>query len=195
MADFPISIWDGNYRSVAGLQAKEHEEFIEPHLLHSLSFDLEKIAEEVVALQTYILSPTYITANGVTLNYGTSSDTVTDLQTQLDGNIYSIEEVADTPGIDLEVDFANIVKFTKVIVKAYYNGGSTHAIRIQLYNNDTTNWDTLSTLNTGIDHQQLTLTIADDTDYISSGVVIVRFYHTELGNASHDLYIDWCALG
>ena len=195
MANFPTSIWDGNYRSVVGLLAKQHEEFIEPHILHSLSLDLNDIATEIIALQTYVLSPTFITANGVTLNYGSSSDSVTDLQTQLDGNIYSIDEAADTPGIELEVDFTGVVKFTKVIVKAYYAGGSTHGVRIQLYNNDSDAWDTLHTLYSGIDHQQCTLIVPDDTNYIDTGVVIVRFYHTELGNASHDLYIDWCALG
>ena len=43
-------------------------------------------------------------------------------------------------------------------------------------------------------HQYHFLMIPDDSDYISGGAAIIRLYHTESGNASHDAYIDYAAL-
>ena len=38
------------------------------------------------------------------------------------------------------------------------------------------------------------LHVPDDVDHIDSGDAIVRFYHTENGNAGDALYIDWVGL-
>jgi hypothetical protein len=142
--------------------------------------------------QSILLS--YVTANGITLNNGNSADDLGDLQTLLDGNQYHVNEEAGAPGYDLEVDFASVTTIRFVLVRAYYDGLATHACRIQLYNYDDTAWDTIDTLYHGLDHQQRLILIPDDSDYISGGAAIVRFYHTEAGNAAHDLYVDYCGL-
>jgi len=131
----------------------------------------------------------------VTLNAGSSTDGVADLQTPLDGNVYHVDEAAATPGIDLECNFTGIVRIRSIFVRAYYVGGTTHAIRLQLYNYNTAGYDTIHTLNTGLDVEQFLLELpVIDTNYISAGAAKVRFYHTEMGNASHDMYVDYVAL-
>lgn len=135
-----------------------------------------------------------VSANGVTLNDGNSTDTVADLQVLLDGNNYHVNEEAGVPGLDLEVDFTGVTAINKIVIKAYYNGSATHGVRVQLYNYTTTSWDTIHTLNSKEDFEQSFKSIPDDTDYISATNAIIRFYHTESGTASHDLYVDWCGL-
>lgn len=141
----------------------------------------------------YPLKPDYV-ADSVTLNDGTSANAVADLQALLDGNTYEITEAASTPGIDLEIEFVNVVSFNWVMVRANYVGSATHAVRIQLYNNDATDYDSITTIENGIGAKQYLALVPDDDAYISSGVVTVRLYHTEAGNASHDLYVDYVGL-
>jgi len=142
--------------------------------------------------------PETFVPNTVTLNVGSSSDAVSDLQTILDGNIYAIQEAAATPGINLECNFVNITHINFIYVRAYYDGSATHSVRIQLYNYNTTTYDTFWSMVPVLDYQLLSLPIfplVDSADYIDSGAAKVRFYHTESGNASHDLYIDYVAIG
>jgi hypothetical protein len=147
------------------------------------------------------------TANNVTLNAGTTTDTVTDLQTMGDGNFYDITEAAATPGISLTVEFISITAFNWVQIKAAYEGGSNHAIAIQLYNFNTTAWDTFAAAQNSVADTSTAsgyilntydFFVPSDTNYIGTGDdagdVRVRFYHTMAGNASHDLHIDVVAL-
>jgi hypothetical protein len=137
----------------------------------------------------------YEEADGVTLNNGTSASSLSDLQTMLDGNTYDIAEEVGAPGINVEIEFAGVIEINQVIVSAYYSGSPTHAVRIQLYNYNDAAWDTIHTINDGRDIEQHFKTIVDDSDYILSGNAIVRLYHAENGNGSHNLYIDYVGLG
>ena len=104
---------------------------------------------------------------------------------------------ASTPGIYLLLNFTGVTRIREVVARAYYVGSSTHAVRIEIYNWTTASWVTLTTLNTGMDMEQWELTLlVDDDDYISGGgAARLSFYHNESGNASHDLYIDYVAIG
>jgi hypothetical protein len=55
MADFPTTIWDGEQLSVDGLAVKDHEDFIEPHLLRSLAIDLTTLTNELIATQNHFI--------------------------------------------------------------------------------------------------------------------------------------------
>jgi len=140
-----------------------------------------------------------ITADSVTLDVGTSANSVADLQTAHDGNTYDIAEVAGAPGIDLKVDFVNITAFNWVQIIAYYDGGATHSVSIQLYNWNTTSWDTFDSQD-GVEKSMTdhSFFVPDDSNYIGTGgdagKVRIRFNHTQSGNASHDEYIDVVAL-
>jgi len=152
------------------------------------------IKDPVTGDAVFKVAETYVQANGATLNNGTSSSSVSDLQALLDGNTYDVVEATGAPGMNLEVDFTGVTKISRIAVRAYYDGSSTHAVRVQLYNYNDAVWDTVHTLNDGRDFQQHFKTVPDDTDYISGGAAIIRLYHTESGNASHDMHVDYVGL-
>jgi len=125
---------------------------------------------------------TKTTANGVTLNNFTSSDTVSDLQTHNDGNTYTVSEVAGGNNY-LIVDFANVSAFNWIHIIAAYSGSSAHVVGIQLEITpfDGSTWHTLSVLDSHGNLQFLedySFFVPDDSIYINSGVVKVRFMHS-----------------
>lgn len=140
---------------------------------------------------------TKYTADSVTLSAGTSTDVVADLQSFADGNFYEINEVAATPGQILIVSFTGVDALNYVNCVAAYNGSSSHAIAIQLYNWTTSIYDTFGALEnayyTIATPGQYVLTnhdfwVLDDTNYIGTGdnkgKVNVRFIHPMLGVAA-----------
>lgn len=147
------------------------------------------------------------TANAVSITNGTITGAVATLQTFGDGSFLKVDEAAATPGMDLIVDFVSVTAFTWVNVVAAYDGQATHGVGIQLYNWVNGAWDTFDALQTGgfdvttaggyvlVNHDFL---VVNDAAYIgtggSAGQVRMRFYHTMAGNASHDLWVDVCAL-
>ena len=137
----------------------------------------------------------YLAASSVTLNNGTSSDGVADLQAINDGLEYHVDEATGEPGMDLEVDFTGVTVISRIVVRAYYEGGTTHGVQIQLWNFSDSGWETIHTLSTCVAYQQHFKTIIDGDNYISGGNATMRFWHEESGTASHDLYIDYAALG
>lgn len=147
------------------------------------------------------------TPASVTLTKGSSANVVADLQTAFDGSFYHVDEAADTPGIDLAVNFTGVTAFNWVSILAVYAGSASHAVAIQLYNWTDVRYDTFNALQTGKEDVSTasgyilgnySFLVPSDTKYIGTGgdagKVTVRFYHTMLGNASHDLYIDVCNL-
>jgi hypothetical protein len=151
---------------------------------------------------------TKITANNVTLNNGTTpAGVVGDLQAHADGSFYHIDEAAGAPGIDLEVEFISVDAFNWVHIFCSYAGASNHAIGIQLYNFNTTTWDTFHSaqkqtrdITSAGEYilKDLSFIVPDDSNYIGTGGddgdVRVRFHHTPAGNAAHDFDIDVVAL-
>ena len=148
-----------------------------------------------------------ITADTITINAGTSSDVITDLQTFADGDFYNLVEAAATPGMSFTVGFINVTAFNWVNIVGCYEGIATHAVGVQLYNFDTTTWDTFN----GFATEKCDITsvgeyivysknfiVPDDTNYIGAGGdlgdVRIRFRHTMAGNPAHDLYLDVVAL-
>jgi hypothetical protein len=140
------------------------------------------------------INPTYLTADSITLTVGDTTDAIADLQTELDGNIYEIQEEAGVPGIHLEVAFADVYSIKAIDIRLKYDGSLTHSIRIQLYNYSTTVWDEFDSLSDTLGYVHHEVVVKDDTNYISGKAVIVRLYHPESGNASHDLHVDHVGL-
>lgn len=137
----------------------------------------------------------FLSATSLNLTGGTSSSAVADLKTPFDGNVYTLNEAAATPGQNLEVTFTVVREFKWVTARLYYNGGTNHGIRLQLWNKDTSAWDTYHTyLGSGLDYETIYFQIFDQRHYNDSGTVKFRFYHTETGVAGHTLRIDYVAL-
>jgi len=137
----------------------------------------------------------HIAPGSLTLNTGTSADTVSDVQVANDGNTYNLAEVSGVPGFDLEFNFTNISNIVGFAFKGYYVGSSMHFACIDLYNYDTTQWDTFITYENSNNFNYRYIDIPFDVDYIDGGGnAKVRVYHAVSGNAAHDFYIDYVAL-
>lgn len=141
-----------------------------------------------------IIPPTRMVADSVEVIAGTTSSSVSDLQTQYDGNIYHIDEVATTPGIDLRINFINIIRFSKITFSAYYDGRAAHYVEMQLYNYVTGEWETYTTIEISLGLNIQSFETADFEEHIKEGKVIMRFCHPMQGIAPDDFYIDYVAL-
>ncbi len=64
-----------------------------------------------------IIPPNHAVANSVNLITGTTSSSVSDLQSLYTSN-YHIDEAAVTPGIDLIITFTDIRRFSKLAFKS-----------------------------------------------------------------------------
>ena len=147
---------------------------------------------------------TKITASGVSIRngHGTTSDSVSDLQTAHDGNVYTLsEESGETPGMDIEVGFAGVTAFNWVqILGRYEQATAGHGITIMLevapFNGSAWHrYDFMQDQGADLTNEEHSFFIPDDSAYINSGVVKVRFVHEMIGTSSnHDLVIDVCAL-
>ena len=147
---------------------------------------------------------TKITANGVTIrnSHGTTSSSVSDLQTAHDGNFYTLsEESGETPGMDIEVDFTGVTAFNWVQVLARYEQATSgHGITVMLEITpfDGSAWhryDYLVDQQADLTNENHGFFVPDDAAYINSGVVKVRFVHEMVGTSpAHDLVIDECSL-
>jgi len=152
----------------------------------------DAIDTDIAAIQsTELIAP-----SSVTLTAGTSSDGVSDLQTVGDGNTYDVAEVGATPGFDLKVNFANIARVDFVYIMGFYDEAAAilgHTVAIQLYNTDTSTYDTIGYIPEG-NGIGPNVFLVDDSSAYYAGSSIVRFNHTSAGNATHDLYLDYVAI-
>jgi parallel beta-helix repeat protein len=139
----------------------------------------------------------------VTLTVGSTTDPYTYLTDAHDGNFYTVGEAPANPAINLEVGFSSVTAINWVQITGVYEGSTSHSLAIQLYNYTQTRWDTFDAMQDGIGDystssgyivENHSFFVPDDSDYISGGNAIVRFYHTMAGNATHNLYIDVVAL-
>jgi hypothetical protein len=138
---------------------------------------------------------TFTAPSSLTLVAGTSTGTISDIQTLNDGNEYDLEEATGTPGQDLRLEFTGMSGVKGLVTKMYYSGGATHYVSIDLYNYSTLAFDTLLNVTDADNHNLRTVLIPDGTNYRNQdGDAVVRIYHPLAGVASHDSYIEYAAL-
>jgi hypothetical protein len=163
-----------------------HEAEADPHPVYLTE-------DEVLNLITPVWydcdSLTIIDANG-TLVTGAH----TDLHA-MGGTLVDISEATGAPGIEVELAWSGITSFSVWHVDGWYQGGASHHVHVQLYNNDTTNWDSVAQMDTLTSQFVYSGSLADPAPYISAGAVKMRFYHDDAGNISHDLYLDHVRIG
>lgn len=115
-----------------------------------------------------------------------------------DADSYDTDEVGGTPGFDIQAVFSGVTDFNQVQIHTAYDGNPAHVVRIDL---DKTpfNWSSYDTILADIDDSSgdfifNAITVASAGQYINSSEVRLRFYHSSAGNATHDFFIDYCAL-
>ena len=131
---------------------------------------------------------------------GSSSDTLSDMTTFADGNTYVIAEAnAQTPGQDLRLTFNNVGdRVNGVLCSAYYNGGASHYVTIELYNYKMSRWDifirytTSSITEVNYRHVEIPSDIAGN--YVSNRSALGRVHHALQGMNGHATTIDYIAI-
>lgn len=126
---------------------------------------------------------------------GTPVGTIAGVQGLNDASVYQLPEVAATPGFDVEFNFTGVNFFRAIAANFYYQGLSSHIVTLDLYNYNTTAWDSFILISSASTYSYRYIEIPDSTNYVDgSGNAKVRFYHSSAGNAAHNLYVDYLAL-
>jgi hypothetical protein len=139
---------------------------------------------------------TTYSANSIALTGGSYvSGGLTDIQTFGDGNSYIFTDGSGvTPAWNVDIDFTSVTSFTQVDLNIQYTQASGHTVYVRLYNNDTSQWDSLGSYNGLAGYYQFQLGIISSDPYINSGRVQLRLNHSNAGNTSHQTNIDYAAV-
>ena len=142
-------------------------------------------ALDMTDVASTVSHPDTLTVVAGTLNSGTVADVAT-----IGGNLVDVQEVVAAPGWDIIFDWSGasgIPRFGRVL--GYYAGGANHAPVMQAYDYTAAAWVTLETFYdmTGIH----SFSFPSNGSFISSGAMRLRFYHASLGNALHQMLIDY----
>jgi len=159
--------------------------------------EIERMKMELKQLrQTEIPYPReFLAPASITLSVGTSAQTVTAIQALDDGSVYDLLEANATPAQTLDIYWAGVTTFSKLVARYFYAGSASHYVRLQIYNY--TNAAMMNLWSSAASHDAQTMRLFElpnTSDFISGGVVNVRFIHPNAGVPTHHLYIDWVAL-
>jgi hypothetical protein len=156
-------------------------------------------------------------ADTFTLNTGTGQTGTVDDTWIDDETALCWDEVIGTPGFDGEFEFGLIpTRYDAVgeIISVYlvysYNGNPAHLIKLQIWNDDLSQWDNVTTNSTDFPTTAGFSTVTTFllgagalwpggngtlNSYISSGRVLkLRFYHSSSGNITHDFCVEYLKL-
>ena len=138
------------------------------------------------------VTPVENSAASISTTVGNRTGTVSDVITKNDGNEYKVDEVAATPAIVTTITFEDVEAFNSIQSHNFYDG--PHIVNIQLWNYDSEDWDTIASISSQSALTDTNIVNIDDANYIEDEIVLVRYYHPDMGNASDDLLIDYCAV-
>ena len=167
----------------------------------SISFNESKLNSTINSItynKTYIDSITSSSTNlASNISNVTGINTGGNLQSILienDGNTYNLSEVSGIPGFNVQINFTNVTQFNQIYFNIWYTDGSGHEVDIQLYNFNTSSWNTFGVLPGDTMLSVQTFGVGSDGFYINNSKVMLRIYHVSNGNPVHRLYIDYAVL-
>jgi hypothetical protein len=134
--------------------------------------------------------------DSVAISAGSTSSGIDDLEIWGDGKIYIFVE-GGSPGQVFEFTFNNIENFSHLLVRAFYDGTTNHEMKIQLYNYQLSDYDTvrrLSKSSLSDDFEVAYLAIPDSSIYIKDETVLIKFVHSVNGTNGHETHIDFLGL-
>lgn len=112
-----------------------------------------------------------------------------------DADILQVEEATGVPGFDIQFAFDNVATFNNILLYSYYHGGAGHVIEIQLRTPGTSSWVKVDEFTDDTGFHLHNIPILDGAGYVDSdGEVELRIYHTNPGNGSHYIEIDYLVL-
>jgi len=115
------------------------------------------------------------------------------LQT-LDASTYDVSEVGGNPGFTIEMNMANVDAAgpDNIVIHGYYDGGHTN-VDVDIWDYNLGSWVTLGQMATsgGSVVEQSFAVTGSKSDKVQDGVVQTRINHDEMGNASHNIFLDY----
>ena len=161
-----------------------------PHSVKDVE-ELRKWCEEAYEYLKLPILKQFKSPSAITVTAGDVTGTVADLQKWNDGNVLQIDEVAATPGFDVEFTFSGIRRIQAIASNIFYDGQAAHHVEFQIYHYGDTTFDTLLQ----VEHSQgynnrFGSFLGDYKEYIDGGVVRLKLVHVDGGNASHVAFVD-----
>jgi len=112
-----------------------------------------------------------------------------------DGDTLNVSEAVGANPLIVVVNFTDVTSFDWLLIRERYQGGSGHEIYVQIWNFDSSAWDSYYIFADQAALVELPpLYIADASEHINATNVSMRFFHLQSGNPSHVLYIDFVQL-
>jgi len=136
-------------------------------------------------------------ADSITVDVGTvNGGDVDSTKIPHDNDELDVQELVNTPGFSIILDYINVANFDLVGVYLKYNGeGASHICHIQLYNYVTTTWDNITDFALASTWQLFSIVVQNAANYINgSDQSRVRIYHDSEGLSTHSILVDYCVL-
>jgi len=144
------------------------------------------------------LSSVYYNATTSLLVTGTiDGGTLVDTQhndADYDGNTLNFSEASGSPALDLRVNFTGVTDFSRGVMRYKTSSLSGDYPVRQLWNYDTSTWETLAFFVTSEDFVAVTQPVFNNANYVQDGVVQMRIYKADNGKINNHYYIDWVAM-
>jgi len=137
------------------------------------------------------LETTYFLASAVNVVTGIGAGDLADIQTY-NRVTYNVTEA--NSDFELIVNFTGITEFTTLLVRHKTSEVAGHSVSIQLWDYSDSVWEGYGLLSEELTSKMQTLGVYDDSEHIEDGIVQVRFYQEEVGNAGHVHQFDWVGL-
>jgi hypothetical protein len=144
------------------------------------------VYDKINQLDHALFYPSSITVSRGTLTQGT----VADLQA-VGGTDMILTELTGPDPLTFTFEFTGVDKATSFAFYGRYDGGSTDYLNIEAYNYTASEWQLLGEIGTTDNKQWHSYNIFLPTNYISSGVMQIRFTHQATGNTSHGFIFDF----
>jgi len=140
------------------------------------------------------LQTIFYNASAISVVEGTSQGTIDKITAYNSGPFNVTETGGASPGYDFRVNFTGVTAFNQLVVRYKTEGGENQNTFIQIYDFVNDVWEDYSVESGSTSYITITLAVFDDASHISSGLVSVRFYQSDIGNPNHKHLFDWVTL-
>ncbi len=162
------------------------EDWINKNSSNGFEFNDSKLA-------TQYFNATQSSAIAGTVDGGTLTDTQ-HKDGHYDGNTFNFTEASGSPGLDMRMNFTDIVAFTRGIMRYKTSALAGAYPVIQVWDYDESAWENYPPVSETLVFATIEQGVFDDDDHISGGVVQMRLYKASNGNVNNHYYVDWIAI-
>lgn len=137
-------------------------------------------------------SPTVMDVQAGTLDTGDVDDLA-----DLGGTLVNISEANGSPALTVQFDFVAIDVMDMFIYYGHYLGSTSHVINIEIMNYTVSPavWEVIGIISSVVDIRWNSYRLFKNDRYNNNGAVCIRFRHLGNGVSSHDLILDYVAIG